>query len=1289
MVRWLAIGCCSMLLLLPTGSLAARWQTLADSVFQHIGKEQGLPHQIAKAIVQDQVGFVWIATEYGVGRWDGYRMRVYQNEPHNGRSLPGNFVQCMFVDRGGRLWLGSQGGGLARYDPEHDDFDIISVGKNGLSSLNVNALADDGHGGVWVANDGGLDHIEASGKILQFHHDAQDEHSLPVNSVQSLLRDSDGWLWIGTEQGLVRQGAGGFTPIALEGSEPRISVRSLMQSSDGSIWIGTVSDGAFVLAPRQLAGSARPALDAARHPRELIRGLVYAMVEVAPGHIWMGTTSHGIVALDQHQSAVQEIRHDPIRPSSLASDVVLNFYRDRSGLIWIATQRGVNRYDPAQASLLTLYGPSSRANGLSDADVRAIWEESPERVWLGLGSRGVDIMDVNRGRVMSLRPDANDLQRHLPQQKVEAIERAADGKVYLGTGQGLYRADLQSYATERVETRFRKPELGVSALLRVGPQLWVGGISDGLWLVGPDGVLQRPNDVAWANQLHVSAMLAGNDEGIWVGSWQGLYWFHPASGKVEAVPTDARDPTQLHTTLISCMMIDRTGRLWVGTSGGGMYVGRGRRADGKWSFHRISSAEGLQNQNVNKLLEDRTGAVWAATDDGIVRVDPQTLKVQPMQSAENATITTFWGGAGAPTSAGELLFGGLGGLAVLKPDLVQRWMYQAPVVLTDLRVGNKSIGVQRFNLAHDVLTLQVPAYANQLAVEFAALDYSAPEQNHYQFLLEGYDSDWNNTDPSRRLATYANLSPGAYRLHLRGTNRSGVLGPVRTLNFEVLPAWYQTWWFKASSALASVSLALLVFGVVLRRRTRLLREYQQQLQQLVDQRTSQLQAIQSELLAANHDLNHVNDDLALWGDTLRHLSEVGQDITAKLDLHSVAAVLQRHVQNLLKAAAVALFRLEADGSGLALARVAGQSLPDPGPLPLDGGSFAAQVANGQQELLVAQAVLSKNGALCETLFVPLLIDQRLLGVMAIESRPGEHYGERERLIFRTLCAYGAIALDNAEAYRQVAATLKTLSDTQAQLVQQAKIASLGTLTAGVAHEINNPANFAYVGSYNLRQQLAQFHQFLLELAGPEAPPELLDSLQQRFAELGESLNAISEGATRIRDLVRDLRTFSRLDEADWKEVAIADSLNATVNLVRMQYAHQVEIVCVLEANPILTCWPAQLNQVFMNLIVNACQAIASRPEERKAREPGRLVIRSVIQEPWLVLEFTDNGTGMSESTLQQIFDPFYTTKGVGEGMGMGLSIVLSIIEKHQGKIEVTSTVGKGSRFELRLPLVMS
>ena len=269
-------------------------------------------------------------------------------------------------------------------------------------------------------------------------------------------------------------------------------------------------------------------------------------------------------------------------------------------------------------------------------------------------------------------------------------------------------------------------------------------------------------------------------------------------------------------------------------------------------------------------------------------------------------------------------------------------------------------------------------------------------------------------------------------------------------------------------------------------------------------------------------------------------------------------------------------------------------------------------------------------------------------------------------------------------------SLDKLHETQMQLVQQEKMASIGTLTAGIAHEINNPAHFAHLGAYNLRNKLDQFHQFLLSLAGPDAPPVLLELMKQHMEGLNGDLNVISEGTLRIRDLVRDLRTFSRLDEADWKAVLIADSLLSTVNLVRTQYLETAKISLSLEANPILECYPAQLNQVFMNLIVNACQAIqAKRDAIGSTAGPGELWIRTRMDGDGVIFEFEDNGCGMSEETLDKIFDPFFTTKTVGMGMGMGLSISFGIIKKHHGTIQVQSVPGRGSCFILHLPLLPS
>ncbi|MES2946996.1 MAG: GGDEF domain-containing protein [Pseudomonadota bacterium] len=190
------------------------------------------------------------------------------------------------------------------------------------------------------------------------------------------------------------------------------------------------------------------------------------------------------------------------------------------------------------------------------------------------------------------------------------------------------------------------------------------------------------------------------------------------------------------------------------------------------------------------------------------------------------------------TAQGELVFGALGGLSIVRTNRPSQWQYQAPVVVTDLRVGGKSVSAHPFATGSSA-ALEIPPHANSLAVEFSALDYSAPERNRYAYRMDGVDHDWVETDATRRLATYANLPPGDYRLHLRGSNRNGEWSPsVPVLSLTVLPAWYQTLWFRALALLAALAS---VYGIV-GMRTAVLRQRQHELERKVSERTAQLEA---------------------------------------------------------------------------------------------------------------------------------------------------------------------------------------------------------------------------------------------------------------------------------------------------------------------------------------------------------------------------------------------------------------------------------------------------------------
>ncbi|MCJ8268581.1 MAG: ATP-binding protein [Psychrosphaera sp.] len=257
---------------------------------------------------------------------------------------------------------------------------------------------------------------------------------------------------------------------------------------------------------------------------------------------------------------------------------------------------------------------------------------------------------------------------------------------------------------------------------------------------------------------------------------------------------------------------------------------------------------------------------------------------------------------------------------------------------------------------------------------------------------------------------------------------------------------------------------------------------------------------------------------------------------------------------------------------------------------------------------------------------------------------------------------------------------------QQQLIQSEKMAALGTLTAGVAHEINNPNNFVQVSTGVLERDLTDLHQFLIELAG-DAEEEVLASFKTRFNLLYAHLSTIKDGTERIKLIVQDLRAFTQLDSAEEKTVVVTDLLQSTINLVSSQYQTIISFVTDFKNQPELYCLPAQLNQVFMHLIVNACYAIETKQQgdDGSTDDKGEIVVGCQVIDDSIEITIKDNGCGMTEQTKTKLFEPFYTTKEVGDGTGLGLSISFGIVQKHNGEIWAESELGVGTTFVVRLP----
>jgi signal transduction histidine kinase len=275
-------------------------------------------------------------------------------------------------------------------------------------------------------------------------------------------------------------------------------------------------------------------------------------------------------------------------------------------------------------------------------------------------------------------------------------------------------------------------------------------------------------------------------------------------------------------------------------------------------------------------------------------------------------------------------------------------------------------------------------------------------------------------------------------------------------------------------------------------------------------------------------------------------------------------------------------------------------------------------------------------------------------------------------------------------------TLHELKEAETQLVESEKMASLGQLTAGIAHEINNPINFVTSNVKPLKRDvemmitmIEEFESISLSEGSVDEKKDKVNALKEEYdfdylkTEIDYLLKGINEGSSRTAEIVKGLRIFSRLDEDDLKKASINEGIDSTLIIANNLLENRVEIIKDYGNLPMVECYAGKLNQVFLNIITNGIHAVKARHKEGK----GQVMIKTYASEESVFISIKDNGTGMDENTKKKLFEPFFTTKEVGEGTGLGLSIAWNTIKKHNGNVTVNSEQGVGTEFLLEIPII--
>ncbi len=824
--------------------------------FRRLSLEDGLSQSVVLTILQDRFGFLWIGTEDGLNRYNGYSFKIFRPEFNNPDSISDRWITSLYEDSQGYLWVGTRQGGLNRFDAATGKFMYYlndPEDPDSLSSNHVTAIMENRKGELWVGTNLGLNLFDAqTGKFRHFYSDPDISGTLSSNLIKSLYEDSRGILWIGTDDGKLNRfnsstqgfraySYGPLTDEVLIGK----GIKTIVEDRTGSLWVAS-SEGLNRFDPS--SGTFQRYRHAKNDPSSIINDVILSLHIDRTGTIWVGT-SEGLDRFDPKTENFTHYRNNPGDPYSLSNNTILSIYEDQGGVLWIGTfGGGLNKFNKSQSKFVYYHHEPDNPNSLTANFIFTISVDEQGLVWIGTYDGGLDRFNPRLG-IFTKYQHAPDNPDSLLDNEIHAVLVDKSNTLWVGTSQGVSRRNQASAGFTHYVHDPKNPASISSGTVYVIFQ----DRSGTLWF-GTENGLDR-FDASTGKAVHfqtdrtkpetisgnfVTAIYEDQEGSLWVGTFDnGLNRLNPETGTFIRYSRDRQDPESLSDNSVLAIYQDSHKRLWIGTAGGGLNLYHPETD----TFTYYTEAEGLPNNVINGILEDASGWLWLSTNYGLTQFDPQNGIFRNYTVDDGLQSNEFNMGSYAKSRDGKMYFGGINGFNVVDPGEVKASAYAPPVVLTAFTTGGQSVPDQPSEEALQQVTLSWPN--NNFAFEFAALSYTQPDRNQYAYFLDGFDKEWNFIGTSRE-GRYTNLPGGTYTLHLMGTNNDGVWNEQgQSVIITVIPPFWDTWIFRILVALAVVGLGIGAYRV----RVRTIEAQNLQLEHLVGERTGALQKRTEELEA--------------------------------------------------------------------------------------------------------------------------------------------------------------------------------------------------------------------------------------------------------------------------------------------------------------------------------------------------------------------------------------------------------------------------------------------------------
>ena len=782
----------------------------------------------------DSFGFLWIGTQVGLARYDGYQFKRYTVALDDSHAISNLWVSDIDEDRSGNLWIGTYGGGLNYFDQKTGRFVhyMRDEGASGGGGSNfINTVTADEDGSVWLGTgDRGVIHltVDSGGTPRWRGYNLTDStSSTPFrgqNFVLALLKDRDGVVWAGTIRGglaRIDPGTGEVRHFRNEPGNPlslsHNTVGSLCEDSSGNLWIGTgfepIPDGGGITMLDRKTGRFQRFRHDASDPASLPSDRIGSLLIDHGGTLWVGTLDRGLASIPLHRLAAGNAGAFTVYPA-LRKEIIMSLSEDRWGNVWVSTfGPSLYKRDYIQNPFIHYRRYEGKAQSMSGTGVQSAFFDRSGNLWFGLYSAGLDRYDPRTGRFTHYRHRPDD-PRSIGADRVDGVCEDDSGYIWLATnGGGLNRLDPRDGTVLRLPRMRRDPGDIAGDFLRA----ILVRRSGGFWVALQNSALQIYDKVEGrfttidlptrdGQVAEISSLCEDPSGTLWLGTMgQGILSVRMENDRAVEVKQCVRIPGERNglscngvNDIITPRVLDTTA-VWIATD-----FGLNRMDLKTHAFTHLFERDGMASDYVLKVLEDARGNIWCSTIEGICMYDVRSKHITSYGPSDGLPFTDFGGARqnAARGPDGQLVFSGASGSVGFYPDQLRRNGRVPPVHITGIRVSQGRLDLDTaVRFVHQVTLSHIQ---NSLSVEFVALSFTQPEKNQYACMLEGFQDEWTHSG-TERTASFTNLDPGRYVFRVKGSNNHGVWNEEgASLVIIITPPWWRSRWAYAGYVLLAV-----------------------------------------------------------------------------------------------------------------------------------------------------------------------------------------------------------------------------------------------------------------------------------------------------------------------------------------------------------------------------------------------------------------------------------------------------------------------------------------------------